>query len=50
MNEDRTFNDFSEEELDDMERNDPGRFEQVSENTDEDMLEMMYPNGNDEDD
>ncbi len=49
MKEDRTLDDFSDEELDDMEQNDPERYEQVCENTNEDMTEMMYPNGSDED-
>lgn len=50
MKENRTLNDFSDEELDYMEENDPDRYNQVCENTNEDMLNMMFPNGSDEDD
>ena len=48
MKEDRTIFDLSDEEFEDYE-NHPEDWEQVTENTDQDALEMMYPNGMDDD-
>lgn len=48
MKEDRTIFDLSDEEFEDYE-NHPEDWEQVTENTDQDALEMMFPNGMDDD-
>lgn len=46
MKEDRTLDDFSEEEdLKKIKQNDPDRFDQINQNTLDDMNEMMFPNG-----
>lgn len=45
MKENRTRDDFSEEELGKMEQDDPDRFDQINQNTLDDMNEMMFPNG-----
>ena len=43
MNEDRTFDDFSDEELDEIEKNDPELYDTLNDNTVESTLDMMYP-------
>ena len=48
MKEDRTIFDLSDEDFEDYE-NHPEDWEQVTENTDQDALEMMFPNGMDDD-
>lgn len=47
MSEDRTIFDLSEEEYEDYENN-PEDWEVVTNNTNEDALGMMFPNGMDE--
>ena len=48
MSEDRTIWDLSEEEYEDYEKN-PEDWEEVTENTNQDALDMMYPDGKDDD-
>ena len=48
MIEDRTIFDLSEEEYEDYENN-PENWEEVRENTNQDALDMMFPNGMDDD-
>ncbi len=48
MSTDKTIFDLSEEEYEDYELH-PENWEQVTENTNEDALNMMYPNGMDDD-
>ena len=48
MSEHRTIWDLSEEEYEDYENN-PEDWEEVTENTNQDALDMMYPDGNDDD-
>lgn len=43
MAEDRTFDDFTDEELDDIEKNDPDLYDKLNDNTVESTLDMMYP-------
>lgn len=44
MSDDRTIFDLSEEEYEDYENN-PENWEEVTENTNQDALDMMFPNG-----
>lgn len=48
MSEDRTIFDLSEEEYEDYENN-PGDWDDVTNNPNEDALDMMFPNGMDDD-
>ena len=48
MKDDRTLDDLSEEEYEDC-LNHPDDWEEVIDNTIEDNLDMMYPDGMDED-
>ena len=48
MSEDRTIFDLSDEEFEDYENN-PKDWEEVTENTNQDALDMMFPNGMDDD-
>ena len=48
MIEDRTIFDLSEEEYEDYENN-PENWEEVTENTNQDALDMMFPNGMEDD-
>jgi hypothetical protein len=43
MKEDRTFDDFSDEELDEIEKNDPELYDTLNDNTVEATLDTMYP-------
>ena len=43
MAEDRTFDDFTDEELDDIEKNDPDLYDQLNDNTIESMRDLVYP-------
>ena len=45
---DRTIDDFDEEELKDMEKNDSERYRDVNSNTIEEMRKSMYPEGEDD--
>ncbi len=47
MKDDRTIFDLSEEEYEDYENN-PEDYQEVTKNTNEDSLDMMFPNGMDE--
>lgn len=47
MSDDRTIFDLSEEEYEDYENN-PENWEEVMENTNQDALDMMFPNGMDD--
>lgn len=48
MSDDRTIFDLSEEEYEDYENN-PENWEEVAENTNQDALDMMFPNGMEDD-
>jgi len=48
MSTDKTIFDLSDEEFEDYENN-PKDWEEVTENTNQDALDMMYPDGNDDD-
>lgn len=48
MKDDRTIFDLSEEEYEDYEKN-PEKYKDVTDNSEEDALNMMFPNGQDED-
>ena len=50
MIENRTLDDLTEEEIEEMEQKDPERLAQINENTNEVSLRMMFPNGMDDDD
>ena len=43
MKEDRTFDDFSDEELDEIEKNDPELYDTLNDNTVEATLDTMNP-------
>lgn len=43
MKEDRTFDDFTDEELDEIEKNDPELYDTLNDNTVEVTLGTMYP-------
>lgn len=43
MKEDRTFDDFTDEELDEIEKNDPELYDTLNDNTVEVTLDRMYP-------
>ncbi len=47
MTDDRTIFDLSEEEYEDYENN-PENYQEETKNTNEDSLDMMFPNGMDE--
>lgn len=48
MSDDRTILDLSEEEYEDYEQH-PEDWEEVTDNTNEDALDMLYPDGMDDD-
>lgn len=47
MSDDRTIFDLSEEEYEDYEKN-PENYEEVTDNTNEDAIRMMFPDGMDD--